>query len=83
MELEKKQYDYDNFTSQGTGSLGKIGDYKIISYPFDRYEIKIKVTPNNEFIEIVEVGINKDFLTQKEKISLQGFHDVDKFYVEK
>ena len=57
-------------------------DYRIISYPFDRYEIKIKVTPNNEFIEIVEVGINKDFLTQKQKIGLQGFHDVEKFYVE-
>ena len=83
MELESKQYDYDNFTSQGTGSLGKIGDYKIISCPFDRYEIKIKVTLNNEFVEIVEVGINKDFLTQKQKISLHGFHDVEKFYVEK
>jgi len=82
MELESTQYDYDSFTSKGTGSLGEIRDYRIISCLFGRYEIKIKVTPNNEFIEIVEVGINKDFLTQKQKISLQGFHDVDKFYVE-
>lgn len=82
MELESKQYDYDSLTSQGTGSLGEIKDYRIISCPFGRYEIKIKVTPNNEFIEIVEVGINKDFLTQQQKVSLQGFHDVDEFYVE-
>ena len=82
MELESKQYDYDSLTNQGTGSLGEIRDYRIISYPFGRYVIKIKVTANNEFIGIVEVGINKDFLTQKQKISLQGFHDVDKFYVE-
>lgn len=82
MELESKQYDYDSLTSQGTGSLGEIKDYRIISYPFGRYEIKIKVTPNNEFIRIVEVGFNKDFLTQKQKISLQGFHDVDQYYVE-
>jgi len=83
MELKGKQYDYDNLTSRGTGGPEEIEDYRIISFPFGRYEIKIKVTPNNEFIEIVEVGINKDFLTQKQKISLQGFHDVDKFYVEK
>jgi len=82
MELESKQYDYDSLISQGTGSLGEIKDYRIISYPFDRYEIKIKVSPNNEFMGIIEVGINKDFLTQKQKMSLQGFHDVDKFYVE-
>jgi len=82
MEMESKQYDYDSFTEQGTGRLGEIRDYRLISYPFGRYEIKIKVTLNNEFIEIVEVGINKDFLTQKQKVNLQGFHDVDKFYVE-
>jgi len=82
MELESKQYDYDSLTSQGTGNLGELTGYRIISCPFDRYEIKIKVTPSNEFIEIVEVGINKDFLTQQQKINLQGFHDVDEFYVE-
>lgn len=82
MEIESKQYDYDSFTSQGTGSLGEIRDYRIISYPFGRYEIKIKVTPNNEFIEIVEVAVNRDFVTQKQKLSLRGFHDVEKFYKE-
>jgi hypothetical protein len=83
MELDSKQYDYDDLTSQGTGSLEGSKDYRIISFPFDRYEIKIKVTPNNEFMEVIEVGINKDFLTQQQKIGLQGFHDVDKFYAER
>ena len=83
MELERNQYDYENLTSQGTGSIGESGDYKIIIYPFGRFEIKIKLSPNNEFLEVIEVGINKDFLTQKQKINLQGFHDVEKFYIEK
>ena len=82
MELEEKQYNYNDFTSQGTGNPDNAGHYKIISCSFDKYEIKIKLTLNNEFVEIVEVGINKDFLTQKQKISIQGFHDVEKFYIE-
>lgn len=82
MEQESRQYGYDSFVGQATGNLGGIKDHRIISYPFGRYDIKIKVTPNNEFVEIVEVAINKDFLTHKQKISLQGFHDVEKFYVE-
>jgi hypothetical protein len=82
MEQEARQYGYDIFTREATGSPREVGDYRIISYPFGRYEIKIKVTPNNEFVEIVEVAINKDFLAQKQKLSLQGSHDVDKFYVE-
>lgn len=82
MESEAEQYDYHSFTRKGTGATGETGDYRIISYLFGRYEIKVKVTPNNEFVGIIEVGINKDFLTQQQKISLQGFHDVEKFYVE-
>mgnify|MGYP001103102856 CR=1 FL=1 len=82
MELEPKQYDYYSFTREGTGITGESGDYRIIPYPFGKYEIKVKVTPNNEFVGIVEVGINKDFLTQQQKISLRGFHDVEKFYIE-
>lgn len=82
MELDMKEYDYGSFTKQATGSIGEGGDYKIISCPFGRYEVKVKVSPSNEFIEIVEVGINKDFLTQKQKISRPGFHDVEGFYLE-
>lgn len=82
MELESNQYDYGSFTNQGTGSHGEIQDFKIISYPLGRYEIKIKLSLTNEFIEIMEVGINKDFMNQKQKTSIKGYHDVDKFYLE-
>lgn len=82
MEFDVSRYDYATFTQDATGKTGKAEDYKIISYPFDKYEIKVKVSANNEFIGIVEVGVNKDFLNQKQKTSLKGYHDVDKFYVE-
>lgn len=82
MDLYAKEYDYDTLKNQGTGSHAKSDDYKIIVYPFDRYQIKIKVTPSNEFIGIVEVGINKDFLSHEQKIASSGGHDVDEFYCE-
>ncbi|MGD0781026.1 MAG: hypothetical protein ABR954_09680 [Dehalococcoidales bacterium] len=82
MELNVDKYDYTTFTQDATGKTGKMEDYKIISYPFGKYEIKIKVTNNNEFIGIVELGVNKDFLSQEQKIGLKGSHDVDEFYKE-
>jgi hypothetical protein len=82
MDLYAKEYDYDTLKDQGTGSHAKSDDYKIIVYPFERYQIKIKVTPSNEFIGIVEVGFNKDFLSHKQKIASSGGHDVEEFYRE-
>ncbi|MGD2249742.1 MAG: hypothetical protein PVF58_15140 [Candidatus Methanofastidiosia archaeon] len=80
MNLYRKEYDYDEIKKQGTGSHDISDDYKIIVCPFDKYEIKMKLSPTNEFIEIVEVKINKEFLSHEQKISSAGFHDVDEFY---
>lgn len=82
MNLEPKEYDYDTLKNQGTGESGEPTDHKIIVYPFEKYEIKIMLTASNEFIGIVEVKINKDFLSQRERASAKGFHDVEKFYPE-
>jgi predicted component of type VI protein secretion system len=82
MDLKEKNYDYDNLKKQGTGSHERVDDYKIILYPFDKYQIKIKLSPSNEFIGIVEVKINKEFLSHKQKITSQGFLDVEEFYRE-
>lgn len=82
MDLHENEYDYDTLKDKGTGSHAEFDDYKIIVYPFGRYHIKIKVTPSNEFIGIVEVGVNKDFLSYKQKIASSGEHDVDEFYRE-
>jgi len=80
MDLRAKDYDYENLKKQGTGSHGEPTDYKIITCPVDKYQITIKLTPTNEFIEILKVKINKEFLSHKQKIVSKGFHDVDKFY---
>ena len=82
MDSYMEEWDYKNVKNRGTGSHGDMDDFKIIPYPFDKYQIKVKLTPTNEFIGIVEVGINKDFLSYKQKTTLRGFHDVDEFYRE-
>jgi hypothetical protein len=77
-----KDLNYEKLRNRGTGSHEVTEDYKIIEYPFDKYVIKIKLSPNNEFIEIVEIRINKEFLSYKQKVTSKGFHDVDEFYRE-
>jgi hypothetical protein len=82
MDTYSEDNNYSDTRDLGTGSHCEFKEYKIKTYPFDKYEIKIKLTPNNEFIEVLEVKINKDFLSHKQKILSQGFHDVEKFYQE-
>lgn len=82
MDSYTEEWDYKNLKNQGTGGHGDMDDFKILLYPFDKYQIKVKLTPTNEFIGIVEVKFNKDFLSYKQKTTLRGFHDVDEFYRE-
>ena len=76
------KYEYDPFQDEGTGTTKDIGHYKFINYPFDKYEIKIKLSDDNKFLGIIEIKINKEFLSHKQKTISKGFHDVDDFYQE-
>lgn len=78
----EEKFDLSNLRNQGTGGqdVAVHEDYRVIVYPFGRYEIFVKVSANNEFIGIVEVKVNKDFLSYKQKITPKGFHDVEEFY---
>lgn len=71
----------DIFKNRGTGSHD-FEDYKIIIIPFDKYQIKIKLTHANEFTEIMEIKVNKEFLSYKQKLASQGFIDVHEDYPE-
>lgn len=81
-QLERSEYDYGSLREQGTGDLGEGYDYQIVSYPFDRYEIKVKLDPSNKFIGITEVKLNKNFLSHRQRIGTQGYIDVDEYYQE-
>lgn len=78
----EENLSYKDSEKEETGGHEAQEEHKIIVYPFDRYQIKIELTSNNEFVGITEVKLNKDFLSYKQKISTQGFHDVEEFYKE-
>lgn len=81
MESKLESYDYERHEEQETGSHKE--KYKIEEYPFDRYQIKIALTPDNKFLGILEITLNKDFLSHKQKMiskGPKGYHDIDEFY---
>lgn len=66
----------------GTGSVGNIDDYRIIRYPFDKYEIAVIVDSNNRFMGIYEVAIKRDFLSSRQRMATRSHIDVDEYYKE-
>ena len=66
-----------------TGSAANLSNFIIIKYPFGKYELTLKLSSNNEFLDILEIKINKDFAASNREAQPKGFHDVDEFYPEK
>lgn len=77
-----ENFSYAEISKQGTGSREEHVDYKIIVYPFDKFLISVKLTPDGRFIGIVQVQVNKEFLSYQQKTTPKGFHDVDELYRE-
>ncbi len=71
-----------NVSCSGTGDSSLTQETRTIVYPFERFNITVKISPSNEFMGITEVEINKDFLSYKQKTAQQGYHDVEQFYKE-
>lgn len=83
MKLQNNErFSYEKLKSQGTGSHEVPTNYKLAIFPFDRYLITVKLSPEDRFMGIVEVRINKDFLSFQQKATPKGFHDVDELYKE-
>jgi hypothetical protein len=75
-QIHKSSIHSDDFGV--TGSLAA-STYKIIAYPFDQYLLTIKLTPDNKFIEVLEIKINKDFLSHKQKMSSLNSIDIESY----
>jgi hypothetical protein len=60
----------DNCNLSGTGSTFT-QEYKTIVYPFDMYEIVVKISQDGKFIGIEEVRVNKSFRDYKNKGTFQ------------
>lgn len=53
---------------------------RLVTVPFDRFEITLRVGPNNELIEIVGVAVSKDFLTSPQRLVSSDSYDVTDLY---
>jgi len=84
MSKELKKTSYDQLKTKGTGDIiiGKAKGHNHIVYPFGKYEVTVELSPDNKFIGISEIKVNKDFRSYKQRIVSKGFHDVDEFYKE-
>ncbi len=79
--------DYTTSTSKEsiddeTGAHFVEENIQVIYYPFGKYLIKVKVDKNKRFLGILEVSLNKDFLSRAQKISSLQVHDLEEFYKE-
>lgn len=83
--MKSPNQEYEDISSkskdQGTGSHNDLTDYKLVVYPFDKYQITVKLSTGNKFLEITEVRINKKFISFKNK-QPKSYHDVDDLYRE-
>jgi len=70
------------FPLSATGDHDEPIPYKHISYPVAKYTVVVKLTEDDRFLGIEEVQVSKDFLTQKQRFSRLGYHDVDDIYKE-
>lgn len=72
---------FNKWIKMGTGSNSDNWDKsRIIIYPFDKYELKIRLGPANEFLEIIEIKLSESFLSYNQKVANLKYHDVDDFY---
>ena len=67
----------DDFNiEQGTGDNLE-QSFKMINYPFEMYEILVKLTFDGKFIGIDEIKLNEDFRTFKNKTPQRIFSIVN------
>ena len=67
---------------EGTGNTEEVKISKFIKYPFERYVITLELSPNNEFIGISEVTLNRDFRSFREKIASVKSVDAEDLHFE-
>ena len=80
MNEHEKQPENTPPTGELRPSEKEIEGSQIIVYPFGPYEILIRLSQDGQFIEVVELRINKDFLSYSQRISSMGHHNVEQFY---
>jgi len=67
---------------QATESKKILKQIKVIEYPFERYIIKVGLSPENEFLGITEVKVNKDFRSIENRLRNVKVHNLEEYNIE-
>ena len=75
-------YSYKNLTAGSTGSSPSVQGQKLIVVSRDQYEIVVRLTDDDRFVEIAELRIKKDFLSPEQRVAASGCFNIEEFYEE-
>jgi hypothetical protein len=76
--MSKEDLVNGNTRNGGTGS-NFISEFRMVVYPFEMYEIVVKLALDGKFVGIEEVRIRKDFRSYKNKTPQRIFAQIDEF----
>lgn len=68
----------DALSEQDTGCT--IPPSRTLTVKFDRFTIRVRLTADGRFLDIVEVAVSKDFRSSQQKRASHGYHDVSDLY---
>ena len=68
--------------NRDTGTGSDSNEFILITYPFEKYEIVVKLSPDRKFLGIDEVRINKDFRSYRQQTSQEVFATADELPTE-
>lgn len=68
--------DNDEYSSSTSCTLSS-DNTKIVNVKIGNYDVKVLLSLDNKFIDVVEIGINKEFY--QKKVPSQ-FHEIDDYY---
>ena len=55
-------------------------NHHMIVCPLGQYEVVVRLSEDNRFVDVVEVRINKDFRSLSQRIASTGHHNAEQFY---
>ena len=64
--------------SDATGESAMSCEDKLVR--FDRYEITVRLGPSNEFLDIIQIAVRKDFLSQAQRIAADDTLNASELY---
>ncbi len=77
-----KQYSYVDLTRGSTGADLDENRHKLVTVPYENFEIVVCLSEDNRFLGIAELRVKRDFLSPAQRVANTGVFDVDEFYRE-